>query len=83
MSLSTTITTNTPITNMDWDSLPVKAPDNIESYSLEKQKLIFDYLSQLKSIQQKAYIIAKEHLGTSFNILRSTGYIEWLKNSSK
>jgi len=28
-------------------------------------------------------MIAKDHLGTSFNILRSTGYIEWLKNSSK
>jgi len=37
------------------------------------------YIAQLDSIQRKAYEIAKSHLGTSFNIKRSNGFIEWLK----
>jgi hypothetical protein len=37
------------------------------------------YLAQLDDIQRKAYEIAKSHLGTSFNIRRSNGFIEWLK----
>ena len=36
-------------------------------------------LAQLDDIQRKAYEIAKSHLGTSFNIRRSNGFIEWLK----
>jgi hypothetical protein len=27
--------------------------------------------------QKKAYLIAKDHLGSSFNILKSNGFSEW------
>ena len=37
------------------------------------------YIAQLDDMQRKAYEIAKSHLGTSFNIKRSNGFIEWLK----
>ena len=37
------------------------------------------YLAQLDDMQRKAYEIAKSHLGTSFNIKRSNGFIEWQK----
>ena len=67
---------------LDWYSLSIPIPENIDIYPLEIKKSIFNYLSQLDNIQQKAYIIAKNHLGTSFHILRSTGYNEWLKNSN-
>jgi hypothetical protein len=41
------------------------------------------YLEQLNDIQKKAHDIAKSHLGTSYNILRSNGYIEWMKEQQK
>ena len=37
------------------------------------------YIAQLDDMQRKAYEIAKSHLGTSFNIKRSNGFIEWQK----
>ena len=37
------------------------------------------YIAQLDDMQRKAMEIAKSHLGTSFNIKRSNGFIEWLK----
>jgi hypothetical protein len=50
-------------------------------YDEETKQKISLYLSQLTSIQQKAYLIAIEHLGSSFNIVKSNGYIDWLKNN--
>jgi hypothetical protein len=41
--------------------------------------LIQEYISQLNEIERIVYNIAKEHLGTSFNIEKSIGYLEWLK----
>ena len=40
---------------------------------------IQQYLAQLDDIQKKAHDIAKHHLGTSYNIAKSNGYMEWLK----
>lgn len=37
------------------------------------------YLQQLTPQERKAYDIAKSHLGTSFNVLRSNGYKSWIK----
>ena len=37
------------------------------------------YIAQLDDVQRKAMEIAKSHLGTSFNIKRSNGFIEWMK----
>ena len=37
------------------------------------------YLEQLTPQERKAHDIAKSHLGTSFNILRSNGYKSWIK----
>jgi len=65
--------------SLDWSSLSVPVTENIINYPPEIQQSIFNYLSQLDGIQQKAYLIAKDHLGSSFHILRSTGYIEWSK----
>jgi hypothetical protein len=53
----------------------------IKDYNFETQQSIFNYLIQLNPIQQKAFSIAKEHLGTSFHIMRSTGYTEWIKSN--
>jgi hypothetical protein len=57
----------------------LKMPDNFESYDIKLQSSIIEYLSQLNAIEKKAYKIAKEHLGSSFNIVKSNGYCDWLK----
>ena len=42
--------------------------------------LIDDYIKQLNEKEKIVFKIAKEHLGTSFNIEKSIGYKKWLKN---
>ena len=37
------------------------------------------YLSQLNDTQLKAYRVAKRHLGSSFNLAKSNGFVEWSK----
>ncbi len=45
-----------------------------------QMELVEAYLAQLTEPQKKAYLIAKDHLGTSFNVKKSNGFIEWLKS---
>ena len=47
----------------------------MESISLHEQ-----YLMTLTEKEKKSYQIAKEHLGMSFQIDKSVGYLKWLKN---
>jgi hypothetical protein len=61
-------------------SLPI--PSYIFEYPEELQLHVFNYLSQLNKDELKAYIIAKNHLGTSFNIIRSSGYNDWFKTQN-
>lgn len=39
------------------------------------------YLNSLSPKEYKAYIIAKSHLGTSFDMEKSIGYREFMKKS--
>jgi len=50
---------------------------------VEKEKEILTYISQLDENSKKAYLIAKDHLGSSFNILKSNGYKEWKNKNIK
>lgn len=59
----------------------LKLPDNFESYDTKLQSNIIEYLAQLNSIEKKAYKIAKEHLGSSFNIVKSNGFCDWFKEN--
>jgi len=58
--------------------LPI--PELIKTYPHDKQIEIMKYLNQLDEHQCKAYLIALNHLGSSFNIYKSNGYKEWIKN---
>jgi hypothetical protein len=62
--------------------LDVLVPEVVYSYDVSKQQEIYDYLSSLNDLQKKSYLIAKTHLGTSFNIYKSNGFKEW-KNKFK
>jgi hypothetical protein len=37
------------------------------------------YLQSLNEKEYKAYLIARSHLGTSFQLEKSNGYLEWRK----
>ena len=69
--------------DLDFTSLKLGIPENICNYSIETQNLIYNYLLQLNELEKKAYMIAFNHLGTSFHITRSTGYMEWLKKEKE
>lgn len=65
------------------EEIIIELPDNIDDYDEETQNLIIEYLEQLTPIQIKAYAIAKDHLGSSFNLVKSNGYVDWLKTKTK
>jgi len=41
-------------------------------------KNIEDYIKQLTPSEQSAHRIAKSHLGSSFNLMKSNGYMKWI-----
>ena len=42
--------------------------------------VVQQYLSEMTALERQGYEIARSHLNTSFNIVKSNGFIEWLKN---
>jgi hypothetical protein len=58
-------------------------PDNLEKYPEDVRQSIIKYLEQLGDKERVAYSIAKEHLGTSFDVVKSIGYITWKKSQSQ
>jgi Skp family chaperone for outer membrane proteins len=47
------------------------------------QQLVTEYMDQLSDIERKACAIAKDHLGSSFNIVKSNGFNDWSKERAK
>ena len=73
---------NTMSDSIDFTLLKISVPEQIKIYSIEKQKEIYEYLQNMDENDKKAYLIAMNHLGSSFNIYRSNGFKEW-KQSKK
>lgn len=65
---------------VNFEQTGLSIPESILNLSLEKQTEVYNYLIQMSESQKKAYLIAKDHLGTSFNILKSNGFSEWKKS---
>jgi len=65
---------------IDFKSLNITIINSIKLYTEEQQKEIFNYLNEMTDHEKKAYEIAVQHLGSSFNIYRSNGFILWKKN---
>ena len=68
---------------VDFIKTGLSIPESILTLSIEKQTEVYNYLIQMTESQKKAYLIAKDHLGTSFNILKSNGYSEWIKLNNR
>lgn len=64
-------------------NLDIPIPENVFSYSPQQQDLIYKYLVQMDESQKQTYLIAKDHLETSFNIVKSNGYVRWFSEYSK
>ena len=60
--------------------LGLELPNNFQNYTQEMQELIINYLKHLGTIERQAYTIGKRHLGTSFNVVKSNGFLYWKKN---
>ena len=63
--------------------MEINLPENIQNMDLETITLIKEYVNQFNECEKKAYQIAASHLGTSFNILKSNGYKDWLKKKNQ
>lgn len=64
---------------IDFSTLQLSVPESVKLYSIEEQREIYAYLSEIGELERKAYEIAVNHLGPSFNIYRSIGFIAWKK----
>lgn len=49
---------------------------------IEMETLLEKYLKTLTPKEKKAYDIAKSHLGCSFDLSKSNGYLQWKKNEN-
>ena len=45
------------------------------------KKIIDEYLKSLTEKERITYNIAKEHLGSSFDLIKSIGFLKWLKKN--
>jgi hypothetical protein len=61
--------------------LGLELPNNFENYDKKTQELIVNYLKHLDTIERQAYTIGKKHLGSSFNVIKSNGFVDWKKNN--
>ena len=62
---------------VNFEATGLSIPESVLKLPLEKQTEVYNYLIHMSYSQKKAYLIAQDHLGTSFNILKSNGFIEW------
>ena len=63
--------------SINFSLLNIPLPEIVKQYPLEKQQEIYDYLNQIDDHHKQAYLIAYNHLGSSFNIYKSNGFKEW------
>jgi hypothetical protein len=48
--------------------------------SNNEAELVKQYVDELSEKEKKAYNIAKSHLGMSFQVEKSNGFLKWKKN---
>ena len=59
----------------------LELPNSFEKYDDITKESLINYLKHLDVIERQAYTIGKAHLGSSFNVLKSNGYIDWKKKN--
>jgi len=51
--------------------------DKLQTNKLQTNKGTEQYLKTLSEKEMKSYLIAKSHLGTSFQLDKSVGFLKW------
>ena len=64
----------TKIYIMETSQVEKKAENSVKS---ELKSDIEKYISQMDEVEQKSYLIAKDHLESSFSIEKSVGFLKW------
>ena len=59
-----------------------KLKDILDGVPNEKKENVIKYIDILKPIEKKALMIAVEHLKSSFDIIKSNGFVEWEKSGA-
>jgi hypothetical protein len=61
------------------DEIPNKLPEKVmailQTYPMETHPKIIEFIQSLNELEIQALLIAFDHLGSSFDILRCNGYI--------
>ena len=55
-------------------------PEKQNQIQNDNQQEISNYISSLTDQEKQTLEIAKSHLGTSFNIMKSIGFLNWKAN---
>lgn len=53
----------------------------MESSPINETTYLEEYVQSLNEKEKKAYEIAKNHLGSSFSLYKSRGYLQWKKKN--
>ena len=56
---------------------------NSEKINSDEEKIIEEYIKSMDDKERMAYEIAKEHLESSFDLVKSLGYIKFAKKINK
>jgi hypothetical protein len=62
------------------NSIIIMKSENKMSQENQNQQEISNYISSLTVQEKQTLEIAKSHLGTSFNIRKSIGFLSWKAN---
>jgi hypothetical protein len=63
---------NNSIFDTQFEEIVQNSPD-------ELREIIKAYFKSMSDMQKKSFLIAKDHLGTSFNIFKSNGFVNFEK----
>jgi hypothetical protein len=66
----------------NFEVLKIPKPPLFDNYDKFTKDKLYEYLSNLDEHNKKIYIIAHNHLETSFNLVKSNGFITWLKEQN-
>lgn len=72
---------NNTVTKMEYnfEEIGIPEPPLFDNYDEETKTNIYEYLSKLDEHNKNIYKIAHQHLETSFNVVKSNGYLKWLQ----
>jgi hypothetical protein len=67
---------------MDYTYCIIKMEGNMDTQKPPADSLLEKYIKSLSDKEYQGYMIAKSHLGSSFDLEKSTGFREWKQNNT-